>query len=55
MTLKVMKWEMDGDDGQTRSGNWIAAVSPKSDVAEPVAQQQAAPVSNNIDEDSIPF
>lgn len=54
MTLKVMKWEMDGDDGQTRSGNWIAAVSPKSEVQEP---EQKAQVSHSVadDMDSIPF
>lgn len=54
MTLKVMKWEMDGDDGQTRSGNWIAAVSPKGDVAEPVVQQQSQE-SSSVDDDEIPF
>lgn len=63
MTLKVMKWEMDGDDGQKRSGNWIAAVSPKSDVAEPVQATPApAPAGGGTtggtymdDGDSIPF
>ena len=32
MTIKVMKWEMKNDAGEPMSGNWIAAVSPKSDV-----------------------
>lgn len=58
MTIKVMLWEMDGDDGQKRSGNWVAAVSPKGDVQEPVVQK-AAPVTaaahQQIDDDEIPF
>ncbi len=62
MTIKVMKWEMKNDAGEHMSGNWIAAVSPKSDVSEPVVQQQAQP--NNgygsggtpmDDGDDIPF
>tara|TARA_B100000795_G_scaffold190873_1_gene145462 strand:- start:228 stop:725 length:498 start_codon:yes stop_codon:yes gene_type:complete len=32
MILKLQVWEMAGDDGQTRSGNWVCAVSGKKDV-----------------------
>lgn len=59
MTLKVMKWEMDGDDGQTRSGNWIAAVSPKSEVQEPVKSEGGSSGygagGSPMDSDEIPF
>lgn len=30
MVIKCMVWEMKGSDGNMNSGNWIAAVSPKS-------------------------
>lgn len=30
MVIKCMVWEMNGSDGTMNSGNWIAAVSPKS-------------------------
>ena len=55
MKLKVMKWEMDGDDGQKRSGNWISAVSPKGDVAETVVRSEPVKSTQSIDMDSIPF
>ena len=29
MVIKLQVWEMLGDDGQTRTGNWVCAVSPK--------------------------
>lgn len=28
MALMLQVWEMDGDDGQKKSGNWVSAVSP---------------------------
>ena len=53
MIIKCMVWEM-GDN----SGNWIAAVSPKSkgvSMAETKAPaKKAAPVSD-VDDDDVPF
>jgi hypothetical protein len=55
MVIKVLVWEMDGDDGEKRRGNWVCAVSPRK-------KQQAAPVAASapivetvIDDDLIPF
>lgn len=57
MTWKVGKYEMTGDDGQPRSGNYLMAVSAKKDVSEPSAGQQSGggSASNDLDGDSIPF
>ncbi len=56
MNIKVMKWEIkDQATGETKYGNWISAVSPRSAVAEPV---KAAPVAQTTAEaigDEIPF
>tara|TARA_B100000408_G_scaffold117945_1_gene96239 strand:+ start:2959 stop:3525 length:567 start_codon:yes stop_codon:yes gene_type:complete len=41
MVIKVEVWEMEGQDGETRSGNWVSAVSsgkPQA-PAQPVPQQ----------------
>ena len=43
MVIKVEVWEMEGSDGETRSGNWVQAVSSgKAQApAQPTPQQQA--------------
>ena len=57
MVLKVMEWSMEVD-GQEKSGNWIAAVSPKKTQAAPQPStkpvQQQAPATDKFDDD-IPF
>jgi hypothetical protein len=40
MVIKVMTWEMKGDDGSMNSGNWVAAVADKS---KPVSEVTASP------------
>ena len=47
MVIKVLEWSMEVD-GQTKSGNWISAVSPKG-ASKPAAQQEA------VVENDIPF
>ena len=61
MVIKLMVWEFTDDDGQERSGNWVAAVSPKSheiskgDEPAPKKKEPAGkPVDGNLD-DEIPF
>jgi len=39
MVIKVEVWEMEGQDGETRSGNWVSAVSS----GKPQAPAQPAP------------
>ena len=59
MMLMLQVWEMDVD-GQTKTGNWVSAVSPKGAAAATApAQQRAAPANaaaqaDKFDED-IPF
>ena len=62
MVIKCMVWEMEGSDGTMNSGNWIAAVSPKSkgvDVkaAKAPAPKPSSPASSFGDDldDDIPF
>lgn len=62
MVIKCMVWEMKGTDGTMNSGNWIAAVSPKSkgvDVkaAKAPAAKPSSPASSFGDDldDDIPF
>ena len=31
--IEVQVWEMEGDDGQTRSGNWVSRVAPANESA----------------------
>lgn len=58
MVVKVKVWEMQGDNGMM-SGNWVAAVSPKTKaisegvVAQATAKPAAAPKPDMDDE--IPF
>lgn len=61
MVIKVMEWEMKGDDGSINKGNWVAAVSGKDKpvsevVATPKPQTQSqGGGSGYLDDDSIPF
>lgn len=53
MVFKLGLWSMPGDNGQTREGNYLMAVSPASKgVAEVKAQ---APKTSSLDSDEIPF
>lgn len=58
MVIKVMVWEMDGEDGEKRRGNWVCAVSPRNKqqaAPAPVAPTAPpAPAPQNFDDD-IPF
>jgi len=38
MVLKLLVWEMEGNDGQPRSGNWVSAVSPRKKVKAPIQE-----------------
>ena len=57
---KVMVWEMEGSDGNTMSGNWIAHVAAKggsltiSEVAAPKKKADPEPDYDDL-EDDIPF
>lgn len=59
MVIKCMVWEME-NNGQSNSGNWIAAVFPKTkeitvpDDPKPAPKRKAAAASEDIDDD-IPF
>ncbi len=62
MVIKLMVWEFTGDDGQERSGNWVAAVSPKSheiskgdELAPKKKPAASTPVDGNGYDDEIPF
>ncbi len=61
MIIKCMVWKMTGSDGQENSGNWIAAVSPKSKGVDmkaaakaPQSSRKPAP-AGDVDDDDIPF
>ena len=49
MALKLEVWKMDQDDGTTKEGNWVSAVSPVGAV-----QQQRAATPADMDSD-LPF
>ncbi len=56
MVLKLQVWEMEGDDGQKRSGNWVSAVSPKKAGTTAKAAPKEEPViDTGINDDGIPF
>ena len=62
MAIKLQVWEMVGDDGQERSGNWVSAVAPagkQKQAAQPApAVPQPAPVmaaGGMAMDDDIPF
>src|SRR5699024_5583840 len=65
MARKLQVWELTGDDGQERSGNWVLAVAPSrggkrqaqaQTQAQQTVKQQAAPVQTMDDGiDDIPF
>src|SRR5690606_32187086 len=42
MAIKLQVWEMTGDDGQERRGNWVSAVAPINGQ-QPAPAQQPAP------------
>lgn len=52
MTIMVQVWEMDTDNGK-KSGNWVSAVAPRSQIQQQAAQP-AAPQASDVDKD-IPF
>jgi len=59
MVIKCMVWEITGMDGSTNSGNWIAAVAPKSkgiEVREAKAAPKPAPARGvRLEDDEVPF
>ena len=67
VAAKFAVWEMEGRDGQMRSGNWVQAIKPAelatapSPAPTPRTAPKPAPVvapaddSADFDEDSIPF
>ena len=64
MVIKLKTWEIKADDGSLMSGNWIAAVSPKTKAISDGVVAKAAPkavdtVANGTsrydDGDEIPF
>jgi hypothetical protein len=59
MVLKLMVWEFETEKGEKKSGNWVAAVSPRkgSTPVEPVVKEPEpapAPAEEDFDED-VPF
>jgi len=58
MAITCKIWELTGDQGQPISGNWIAAVAPKTKelklTADPVKQGQEEK-QKVMDDDEIPF
>jgi hypothetical protein len=56
MVLKLMVWEMEVQ-GETKSGNWVAAVSPRKGGAAAAPKQEVKEPAPQVDEedDSIPF
>jgi len=58
MAITCKIWELTGDQGQTLSGNWIAAVAPKTKelklTADPIKQGQEMAKSVE-DGDFVPF
>lgn len=58
MVLKLMVWEMEGDDGQPRSGNWVSAVSPRKagkKAAKAAPKPEPEPVVDDGYDDDIGF
>lgn len=59
MAIKLQVWEMVGDDGQERSGNWVSAVAPSKGGQQQAPAQQpapAAPIGGGMAmDDDIPF
>lgn len=63
MVIKCMVWEMKSTDGTMNSGNWIAAVAPRSKGVDvkaakaPAAKSTPAASSfgDDLDDDLIPF
>lgn len=57
MVLKIQVWEIEGDDGQKKSGNWVSAVSPKSGgvpAASAAAKPAPAPKPSTAFDDGLP-
>lgn len=61
MVLRLQVWELEGDDGNTRTGNWVSRVAPKSSGGQkPAPNQEPDPVTppqqaEDDDLDKIPF
>ena len=60
MVLKLAVWEMDNADGSKGTGNWVAAVSPRSATTSataktPTNKPAPAPVVDDLEEGDIPF
>lgn len=53
MVIKLKVWEMDGNQGDKMSGNWICAVKSKGVSSAP--QAQAGSATSDLDGDTIPF
>jgi len=57
MAITCKIWEMTGSDGASMSGNWVAAVAPKTKelkLTGPVEGAAQKPLSDDL-EDDIPF
>lgn len=54
MMIEVQVWEMTGDDGQKRSGNWVSKVAPANSSSGTEQHVNSAPSSEKEDDD-IPF
>jgi len=52
MVLRLQVWEIETQQGEKKSGNWVSAVSPAKAKAKPTAKP-AEPTQEEID--SIPF
>src|SRR5690554_5488113 len=56
--IKLQVWELTGDDGQERRGNWVSAVAPSKGAPQPAPAPAPAPAlaGGGMDMgDDIPF
>ena len=53
MVLRLQVWEIETEQGEKKSGNWVSAVSPAKKAAAKPAAKPAEPTQAEID--SIPF
>lgn len=57
IAIQVKVWELKGDDGTMRTGNWVCKVAPAKKQA-PAAPQPAQPEpapADDFDDDDVPF